>query len=298
MNLRQALYIQTIAHEGGITAAAKKLYISQPSLSQMLLSIEAEIGVPLFIRNSNPFRPTYAGERYLHAAEIILNAQRALDNELKEIRGEEFGRLKIGISMQREAEILPAVLPKFYKRYPNVKVDLMEAGSAKQEEFVQNGSIDFAFASTIAGNPNFQYIMIKQETIGLLCGPDSLQKEIRRLQDAADSLIVSLKIGHNLRIIQDQLFERLLKRPEIILETDSLETARRLVAVSPYCMICSDAYVEPNGLHKKCTFIPIWEYENVRHFYAFYLSSSTLPKYALFFIELVKQLYVPKPPAG
>lgn len=50
MNLKQAHYIRTIAQEGSITAAAKKLYISQPSLSQMLKQVEAELGVSLFDR--------------------------------------------------------------------------------------------------------------------------------------------------------------------------------------------------------------------------------------------------------
>ena len=92
MNLRQALYMKTIAEKGGITAAAKQLYISQPSLSQMLRQIEEEVGVPLFDRSSLSFRPTYAGERYLHAASVLLNTNEILENELREIRGEERGR--------------------------------------------------------------------------------------------------------------------------------------------------------------------------------------------------------------
>ena len=67
MNVRQALYIRTIAEEKGVTAAAKKLHISQPSLSQMLRQIEEEAGTPLFERGTQVFHPTYAGERYLHA---------------------------------------------------------------------------------------------------------------------------------------------------------------------------------------------------------------------------------------
>ena len=84
MNLRQALYMKTIAEKGGITAAAKQLYISQPSLSQMLRQIEEEAGVPLFDRSSLSFRPTYAGERYLHAASVLLNTNEILENELRE----------------------------------------------------------------------------------------------------------------------------------------------------------------------------------------------------------------------
>ena len=131
MNLRQALYVKTIADEGGITAAAKKLYISQPSLSQMLRQIEEETGVPLFDRSSLPIRPTYAGERYLHAAAVLLNTNEMLENELREIRGEERGRMRLGISMLRSAQLLPHVLPEFTSRFPKVELVLQEAGSAK-----------------------------------------------------------------------------------------------------------------------------------------------------------------------
>ena len=58
MNLKQAHYVKTIAQCGSITAAAKKLYISQPSLSQMLRQIETEIGLPIFDRSVAPFRIT------------------------------------------------------------------------------------------------------------------------------------------------------------------------------------------------------------------------------------------------
>ena len=78
MNLKQAHYIRTIAQEGSITAAAKKLYISQPSLSQMLKQVEAELGVSLFDRSVSPFRPTFAGEKYLQTAGIILAASQRL----------------------------------------------------------------------------------------------------------------------------------------------------------------------------------------------------------------------------
>ena len=118
MNLKQALYIQTIAREGGVTAAAKKLYISQPSLSQMLRQIESELGVPLFERGSLPLRPTYAGERYLHAAQVILSANEALENELREIRQENGGRLRLGISMQRSPTCCPGCCPASPKPIP------------------------------------------------------------------------------------------------------------------------------------------------------------------------------------
>ena len=78
MNLKQARYICAIAREGSITAAAKKLYVSQPSLSQMLKQVEGELGVALFDRSVSPFQLTYAGEKYLQAANNILAANERL----------------------------------------------------------------------------------------------------------------------------------------------------------------------------------------------------------------------------
>ena len=77
MNPKQAQYIKTIAQCGSLTAAAKTLFVSQPSLSQMLRQIETEIGLPIFDRSVSPLRPTYAGEKYLQAAERILEIGRA-----------------------------------------------------------------------------------------------------------------------------------------------------------------------------------------------------------------------------
>ena len=89
MNLIHLRYFVELAETGHYTRAAQRLCITQPSLSQMLRQMEEEAGVALFDRSRLPFRLTYAGERYLHAATVLLNTSEILDNELREIRGEE-----------------------------------------------------------------------------------------------------------------------------------------------------------------------------------------------------------------
>ena len=113
MNLKQLQYIQEIAKEGSITAAAHNLYISQPSLSQMLRQVEQELGATLFERSSQPMRPTPAGERYLQTADTILTAYEQLETEIQGLKDENSGRLRLGISMQRSVHLLPKVLPLF-----------------------------------------------------------------------------------------------------------------------------------------------------------------------------------------
>ena len=288
MNLKQALYIKTIAEEGAISAAAKKLYISQPSLSQTLRLVEEELGVALFERS--PFRPTYAGERYLHAATIMLNTNEILNNELQEIRQEGSGRLRLGISRQRAAQVLPVVLPRFSKDYPHVVLELQEAGSATLERMVQEGEVDLALAATSPSLPDLEYRLIQWETIGILAGKDSsLAARVAPgvsidLETIQDGPFVSLKSGHNIRIIQDLIFQEHGLHPSIYLETDSMETALQVTYTSACYMLCPNIYAAPGSC-----FYPLDGHENLRHFYACLRQGQTMPRFMSHFLELVRE---------
>ena len=65
MNLKHASYVLAVLREGSITAAAKKLYVSQPSLSQTIKQVEQNLGAPIFDRATEPLALTYAGELYV-----------------------------------------------------------------------------------------------------------------------------------------------------------------------------------------------------------------------------------------
>ena len=76
----------TILQEGSITAAAKKLFISQPSLSQMVKLVETNLGTAVFNRTTEPLSLTPAGEKYMEAAGQILAIHANLEREIEEIR--------------------------------------------------------------------------------------------------------------------------------------------------------------------------------------------------------------------
>ena len=290
MNVRQALYIRTIAEEKGVTAAAKKLHISQPSLSQMLRQIEEEAGTPLFERGTQVFHPTYAGERYLHAAEVILNTNEILENELREIRGEERGRLRLGISVQRSIQLLPKVLPEFTRLYPKVEFRLREAGSAHLEQMVQSGQVDLALASVEPASPQLEYRLIHRERIGILTGPGSpLAQRVPSgssipLSEAMDAPL-TLRSGHSARIVQERLFREQGLHPQVFLETDIMEAARQIAVRCGYYIVCADSYL-PNGV----CFYPLEGYENRRHFYACLRKGEPVAHYVEALIRMVGEV--------
>jgi len=295
MNLKQARYIRTIAQEGGITAAAKKLHISQPSLSQTLKQAEGELGVTLFDRSTSPFRPTYAGEKYLRAAEIILRTNAQLENEIREIREEDSGRLRLGISVQRAMQVLPLAMPWFAAQFPHVSLEVTERGSAHLEELVRTGEVDLALAALESVSPRLTYQLIEEEVIGILAGAQSRLAHrcpsgaAVTLDMAAEDAFISLKEGHSIRVIQDSLFRQRGLEPKILLETDSLETARRVALGTGSCMLCSNIYMDGLAL-RHGGFYPLRDYENRRHFYACCRKGEHLPKYAAGFIQIVSQV--------
>lgn len=291
MNLKQIQYIREIAQEKGVTMAARKLYISQPSLSQVLRQVEDELGVVLFDRTSQPMRPTYAGERYLQAAETILNAYEQLENELQDMKDENSGRLRLGISMQRAVHLLPKVLPQFLQQFPKVSLVLHEGGSASLEQMVLDGQVDLALISTQSTTSGLNYQLLQQETIGILAGMDSpLAHRLSSgtpisLKDALDAPFVSLKPGHNVRVIQDGLFRVLGVQPTLLLETDSMEAARQIALSCGCYLLCTNSYPNETG-----AFFPLKNYENNRHFYGCSQKKRILPRYVHAFLELVEQV--------
>ena len=295
MNTKQAFYIRTIAREGSITAAAKALYISQPSLSQTLRQIESELGVQLFDRDTLPLRPTYAGEKYLECVDTVLAANDRLENQLREIRQENSGRLRLGISVQRAMQILPLAMPWFAMQYPDVSIELTEAGSARLDELVEQGQVDIALAALESISPHIHYTLIERETIGILAGggsdlaarfPDGTALT---MADVRGDSFVSLRQGHSIRVVQDALFRRSGVEPRILLETDSLEVAKRVTLGCGACMLCSDIYVDEE-VHRTGAFFPLRDYENHRHFYASRRKDEQLPRYADSFVQIVTRV--------
>lgn len=292
MNMKQALYFKTIAQYGTITAAAKQLYISQPSLSQTLRQIEDEVGTPLFDRSTSPFHLTYSGERYLKAVEAMLDIETRLKEEIESIRRDDGGRLRLGISVTRAMQVLPDVIPIFTKAYPNVTIELTEAASASLEGLLQKGQIDLALAALEANEANIAYELIEKESIGILAGKDSQLAQLVpsgtpiSLEMVEKEAFVSLDTSHSSRIIQDRLFRRYNIRPKILLETSSLEVARRVALKSGACMVLPDVYADEFVFNSGGAFYPLKDYENHRHFYACYRNDENTKKYIRDFVSI------------
>ena len=166
MDMKELKYLAVLAEEESISRAAERLYMAQSSLSQFLHQFESEIGTKLFVRTSKGITPTYSGKRFIeHAREILLEYQRA-KNELWDNENLQSGKVILGISSFRGRRKLPTILRKFYERYPNVKVQVVEDNSICLEELLLDGKIDIAvIAMPVTKLKNKVEILKKDEII-------------------------------------------------------------------------------------------------------------------------------------
>ena len=241
MNDRQLKYILTIAKEKNLTTAAQKLYISQPSLSSMLSTVEKQLGVKLFDRSVTPMMPTYAGEQFIETAEQIVNAYSDLRRKIDDINNAMVGRLNVGCGPQSSHMLIPKILPPFINQYPGIQINLFEERRMSLEKKLISADLDLIITTLgNSKNPNIEYITLYQEELILITsassdvslspGPEEEDGYVD-LKEVKDKPFVLMKSGHQLRMVIDKIFQDNGFMPKIILETDSWETCLLLTEV-------------------------------------------------------------------
>ncbi len=158
MEAKQQEYFVAIVEEKSISRAAKKLYISQPTLSQFLSRLENSLNTKLVIRNNNGMISlTRAGELYYESARQILDICNEFDRKLTELDRDSENRLVVGNNIGK-VDILSSVAEKLLPRYPRLHLDFRHGNTYKLVEMVMNGEIDMASTAYVKKNPKLEYI--------------------------------------------------------------------------------------------------------------------------------------------
>ncbi|MDR1386159.1 MAG: LysR family transcriptional regulator [Propionibacteriaceae bacterium] len=257
MNMRQLQYILRIAQEGSVTGAAASLHISQPSLSALLASVEKEMGAKLFDRSVTPLALTQAGEKYVTAAERIISVYSDLQHEIDDLNDPGAGFLNVGCGPQHSPFVIPTVLSPLMKRYPKARFNLVEDFKAALEERLLKGSLDVIICSELKPHPNILSHTLTNEEVVLLAWHDfesqTAEPAAGRLfpvidpRELIDRPFVLMKRGHNLRVLQDLVLERIGLAPHPMLETDSWQTCLRLAQTAMAFTILPYSDPAPGG---------------------------------------------------
>ncbi len=142
MTFRQLEIFLAVGRAKNFTRAAEALHVSQSTLSQHVLELEHELGVPLFDRLGRAVTLTEAGRLFEEQAARITTAVASARRTIDELKGLERGSLVIGASTTPGIYVLPGTIAKFRQRYPGIDVSLRIGNSQFIEERIRADEVD------------------------------------------------------------------------------------------------------------------------------------------------------------
>ncbi len=240
-------FVLDIYKEGGITAAANKLYMSQPALSTSLKRLEADLGVTLFNRATAPIQLTKEGELYIEALNQMSILTKNLQLKFDDIKNLKSGNLSVGAAHFVTSFFLLGTISKFSEIYPGISVNAVESNSSSLKEKLLNGDldivVDYDFDATY-----FESYPILTEKI-FLCVPKhfSVNKKLSQYYMRRNEIIsggnvpyinpndlikclqnekfILMREGNNMGKYSANILESAEVIPNVLLKTDQLVTA-------------------------------------------------------------------------
>jgi len=149
MKLQQLKYLLAIVDNGlNITAAAERLYTSQPGVSKQLKLLEEELGMQIFTRKGKSLGGvTAAGERIIERARVIMQEVDNIRSLAADYYEEEDGSLSIGTTHTQARYVLPEIIAEFRQHFPKIGLNLHQGTSEQIADMVDANKIDFAIAT-------------------------------------------------------------------------------------------------------------------------------------------------------
>jgi DNA-binding transcriptional LysR family regulator len=312
MNFTNLYYFLVAAEELNITRAAQRLFISQQALSNHLNQLEKYYETQLF--NRKPILSlTYAGTRLVKAATDILDLHRQIKSEIDDINHHRRGQLQLGISHTRGRAFLPDLLPQFKEEHPLIEITLKEGNSAVLEEMLSHGRIDLliGFAPILLDTVETvdllheRLFLVVPKTIMTAIFKDKTEFMRGKFTESADiaafqhSPFLMVTTGNRTRTIFDHYLKKCNITPNIILETENIETLLALclkgmgITVYPEMFIKNLSPLLTWGADSPVDFFPLNDPETVGILVIGYIRDRYLSNAAKDFITLAQQVFKP-----
>lgn len=301
MNLKQLEAFLKLAHNGSFSSTAKELYLTQPTVSAHIQSLEDELGVKLFKRNTKGTSLTDDGRKlYIYTRDIML----IVDNIKAEFKKEEEVTLKnmiIASSSVPASYILPKIISNFSKQYPSSQFTIKESDSAGVINEIINKTVDIGFTGTMLDKTRCTYIPFCEDKLVFIMPNNEkyrrIQQEYKDFSWIEDVPIISREDGSGTRKEAEKLLKKYVKNLDklnVIAKMDNTDSIIRSVknglGVSVVSELAAKDYI--NGRDDKVIIYP--RELTKRKFYIVYNSTMPLSNTAKILIDISTNLYKEK----
>ncbi|MGI6116934.1 MAG: LysR family transcriptional regulator [Bilifractor sp.] len=225
MDIHQLQYFIAVVEEGTISAAARKLNISQPPLSTQIRLLETELGTKLFVRGARQITLTPAGRTLYQYALEMTDIERQAIEEIREMSTGGTGTVRVGcISSSHVPEIYDGFY-RFHEKYPLVRFKISEGNTFELEDMLARNELEMAFVRTPENFKNVRRLTIRHDPM-MAAGRNDFFRDIPSrkkltLRDLTDCPIILYKRWE--RTIRDS-YALLKVDPQIICVADDIRT--------------------------------------------------------------------------
>ncbi|HWT76976.1 MAG TPA: LysR family transcriptional regulator [Mobilitalea sp.] len=192
MTPSQIEYMLVLAEERSFSKAAKRLNVTQPSLSQLIQNLEGQLDVQLFDRSTCPIRLTQAGEIFVDAALKMKLEEKNMMKRLSDLQELKTGSLKIGTTPFRASCLLSKSIAAFQKRYGGVAVSVVEGNLPELEAGIINGTLDLVICPTPSSTSGYHIEELATEKVYLALTKDNpLNEALKEYRLMAEDIRVN-----------------------------------------------------------------------------------------------------------
>jgi len=271
MTIRHLKVFISVCALGGLTAASKALFISQPSVRAAIADMENEYGVKLFERISRRLYLTETGKQLLEQARYLVHLFDAMESDL---RGSgQRGVLRIGSSITIGNRFLPALVLRFNEKHESMQVKAVVNSTEKLEQLILENELDLALIEGIPHHPKIVSSVFMQDELVVICSNDdplASYKTISLEQLAASNLILR-ETGRGTRELFDITMALHNKNVEPVWESVSTQAIVRAVkaglgiSVLPYWLVQEEISARAVSLLKLEDVTFLRNYYLIRH---------------------------------
>ena len=220
MTLNQIYYFQTVARYENYRKAAEELYISQPSLSRSIASLESELGVLLFEKNGRGVNLTKGGKLLLEYADRIIDECEIAKNKMKEMASDG-GKIDIGYVFPLASHYIPHNVRDFLnkKENKNVTFNFFQNHTSAIAKKVRSGELDVGFGGYI-DKEEFEFFPVLSEEMVLITPKGHELESYKKvsIQELRNYPVIGYDRESWLGNYTKQLYRRLAFQPNIVVE--------------------------------------------------------------------------------
>jgi len=247
MTIIQLEYLLAVANFGSFSVAAEHCFVTQPSLSMQIKSLEEELGVTLLDRSKKPVIPTEAGVAVIEQAREALMEYNSIREVVARLKGETSGRIRLGVIPTIAPYLLHKFIPEFVRRYPKVELEIRELKTEDIIDALNRDKIDAALvAGGTCGEGILEYELFDDRFYAYVSTENPLyNKSNIRLEDIDMRDLILLSVGNCMR---DQVLELCQARRDVpshyYFESGSLDTLMRIVDCTSCITVIPEMAVE------------------------------------------------------